>query len=101
MLAVRRRGGGLVLAHVRARRAVPHVRELGFFQELRKRVSEEMQKNEELQKSLKELREHDALKAAKGVAEKAKESLGKAQASAGEAVNAAKAKVRRARPAAV
>jgi cell division septum initiation protein DivIVA len=71
-----------------------HARGLGFFADLKKKVNEELSKNEELKKSLAQLREHDTVKNARDAAKRAQEALKGAKARAGEIASDAKAKVR-------
>ncbi|KAJ1633906.1 hypothetical protein T492DRAFT_977903 [Pavlovales sp. CCMP2436] len=77
------------------RRGVPQVartRSFGFFSDLRKKVGEELSKNEGLQQSLKELREHDAVKGARVVAKRAEDALKQAKVKAGELAQEAQIK---------
>jgi hypothetical protein len=79
------------------RRGLPQVaraRNLGFLSDLRKKVGEELSKNEGLQQSLKELREHDAVKGAREVAKRAEDALKQAKVKAGELAQEAQTKVR-------
>jgi len=80
------RGPRPVAAMVTARR------ELGFFSDLQKKVQEEISKNEELQQSLKSLREHDVVKEARDAAAKAADAARAAQAKAAELAKDASAK---------
>ena len=80
--------------------AALRARSMGFLADLRKKVGEELSKNAELQKSLKEFGQHDAIKSARETAKSATEALKQAGAKAGELASEAKSKVRaRARPA--
>lgn len=73
--------------------AVAHARSLGFFADLKKKVGEEFSKNEALQKSLEELRQHDAVKGAGEAARSAAEAIKQAKAKAADLASEAKSKV--------